>query len=418
VNERWSKVDGETRTFVQTIYDRELAKYRIEMKEYVEMYGKDALKSQMMVYKSRKAGGTRDSKGADSSKKPKATYLSPRDQLMAALQHETTVNGIGNHTNQGSTYGASSTSSNYSQWNQLSNSNVASWQMINPLTSTTSDALGPLSQGNSTSSSYSHSNQLLNSHAGSWQTNSHNLPLHGNVLSSTGPHFNQLLQNSMNNDSNSGNTGGRGYLSFNQPASTTFQVGNNLDSSIGPNNRAVSFVIEAAGMSGTATRSTSDQSISNLPSSDSTNPYTYDQMPLNNHGCLDNQILVPFMQIPTQRSQSQSHASFLAQPDSRASCENHTATAYSMQHTQNQASFQLEQSSFDNPVHLSTNDFCEDRQVPTKPDAFACTKPESVDHTNDNSSSESNVSSEWVGGNASNVMLGKDLKNTFESDSS
>jgi hypothetical protein len=375
------------------------------------MYGKDALKSQMMVYKSRKADGTRDSKGADSSKKHKATYLSPRDQLMAALQHGTTVNGIGNHTNQGSTYGASSTSSNYSQWNQLSNSNVASWHMINPLTSTTSDALGPLSQGNSTSSSYSHSNQLLNSHAGNWQTNSHNLPLHGNVLSSTGPHFNQLLQNSMNNDSNSGNTGGRGYLSFNQPASTTFQVGNNLDSSIGPNNRAMSFVIEAAGMSGTATRSTSDQSISNLPSSDSTYPYTYDQIPLNNHGSLDNQILVPIMQIPTQQSQSQSHASFLAQPDSRTSFENPKATAYSMNIAKTR-----QQSSFDNPVHLSTNDFCEDRQVPTKHDA--CTKPESVDHTNDNSSSESNVSFEWVGGNASNVMLGQDLKNTFESDSS
>jgi hypothetical protein len=77
VTERWSKVDDETRTFLQTIYDRELAKYRIEMKEYVEMYGEDALESQKMVYKSRKADAARDSKGADSSKKPKATCLSP-----------------------------------------------------------------------------------------------------------------------------------------------------------------------------------------------------------------------------------------------------------------------------------------------------------------------------------------------------
>jgi hypothetical protein len=438
VTERWSKVDDETRTFLQTIYDRELAKYRIEMKEYVEMYGEDALESQKMVYKSRKADATRDSKGADSSKKPKATCLSPKDQLMRALQHHSrtsTVSDISNHTAQGSTTGASSTSSNYSQWNQLFNSHVASWQMINPLASTTSDTIGPLSQGNSTSSSDSHWNRLLNSHAASWQMNPYNLPLHGNVLSSTGPHFDQL-QNSMNNDPNRSNTGCNGYLPFNQPASATFQMGNNPDSSsgnsIGFNDMVIPFgSVEAAGISGAATRSTSDESMSNLPSSGLANPYTYAQMPPN-HSSLDNQILVPIMQMPTQQSQSQSHASFFAQPDCRTSddhsiinkpltlptCqfENPTATAYSMQHIQNQASFQLEQSSFGNPVHSLTNELCEDRQVPTKPDA--CTKLESGDHTNDSSSSESNVSFELLGDNASNVMLGEDLKNTFDSDSS
>jgi hypothetical protein len=127
VADRWSKVDDETKQFVQTIHDREMVEYRKEMEEYMELYGK--------VNKRRKVEAT----------KLAATGLSPRDPSMAVSQHSpkttSTVSDITSHMTQGSTSTPNNdsskkpdASSSYNQWNQPLNSYVASWP-TNPYTS-------------------------------------------------------------------------------------------------------------------------------------------------------------------------------------------------------------------------------------------------------------------------------------------
>jgi hypothetical protein len=145
VADSWGRVDDETRNFLQTIYDRELAKYRNDMKEYVEMYGEGALDSQKMVYKKRrKVSTTNENNSADSSSK-KSTATS-RDQ--------STVSDTTSQPSQGST--KSSSSSNAAA---LHNSYLASFQM-NSYTSQVSNGSNIPVQSNAMATSSSRPNQL------------------------------------------------------------------------------------------------------------------------------------------------------------------------------------------------------------------------------------------------------------------
>jgi hypothetical protein len=440
VKDGWGQVDDETRQFLQTIYGRELAEYNNEMKEYEKLYGKAALDSQKKVYnKRRKADAT----------KPAAKRLSPRDQSVQVLQQHPRTSTVSDTA-----------------------SHMTPVLHVNPQASIANDATGLLSQGSNTSSTYNQWNQPFNPYVENWQMNPYpseigyvgNLPFYGNSLSSTGPRLNQPqnsshhfgFQPTTNHYISSSNTDGSGYdtlqnctagysgsgtpstsyFPFNQSPSTTFQMGNSLDSSwgssTGPNNRGTSFGIQAAGMSNTATHSASDQSMSNQASG-LDNAYMHARMLINNDA-LDNHIH-PLMQVPTQQPQHEGRASFPVWPHLSATddiptfdeqlsesnyfgnqstttatlpmqqFQNPTAAAYPMQQTLNQASFAREQTHCENPMYSSTDERSEHRHAATTP-YDDDTNLKGIDHTSDNSISESNV------------MLGEELGNVFDSNSS
>jgi hypothetical protein len=76
-----------------------------------------------------------------------------------------------------------------------------------------------------------------------------------------------------------------------------------------------------------------------------------------------------------------------------------------MQQTLNQASFAREQTHCENPMYSSTDERSEHRHAATTP-YDDDTNLKGIDHTSDNSISESNV------------MLGEELGNVFDSNSS